>query len=182
MVALENKFFRYAIIFSAAFHVFLLSLFFLIKVDWKYKLTEFTEIAFVSREKQAIKKISDKNNNRNLIPDKDQTTSPSTVVNLPQRKMLEFEQPLLKLMDINKKINSDDDRVLLGIKHADNRIEMTDVFSVKRAGGQKLTAMTGGGLSVDEQIIPKSSQMNVDEANSKMQYKSDGQDSRRIGG
>ena len=156
MMILREKSSRIAIIVSIVLHLMALLLFFLIKLNFLPEIPEFTEITFVSGTSRLF--ASPPPGQAATTPTtEDENDEASEIVNLPIRKMLEDEQPELKVADEEKQIPDEDTQTIPAIDHANHRTDLAESLLEIPQNDEKVTANPSEGMTADDKLLPSTS-------------------------
>ncbi|UCE05459.1 MAG: energy transducer TonB [bacterium] len=177
MMMLREKSSRVAVIISILLHIIFLLLFFLIKLNFLPEFPEFTEITFVSGNNKLF--ATPIPIEAALIPTtmEDQQKQTSEIVKLPIRKMLEDEQPQLKVVDQGKQIPEEDIQTILEIEHANNRKDLAESLLKTPANDEKELANPVESISLDDKLLPSTSK--ATESSGQTPYHIEGQAASR---
>jgi TonB family protein len=157
MMMLREKNSRLAIIISILLHIILIWFFLLIKLNLKIEFPEFTEITFVSGENRLF--VSPTPTEAAQLPaavENQQEQTPE-IVKLPIRKMLEHEQPQLKVVDRTMQIPDEDVQTIPEIEHTNNRKDLTESLLKTPANNEKEIAKPTESISPDDKLVPSTS-------------------------
>lgn len=176
MTILREKTSRTAIMVSILLHLIFLLFFLLIKLNFLPEIPEFTEITFVSGTSRLF-----------ATPPPGQAAPPPTtedqndeateMVNLPSRRMMEDEQPQLKVAEPAKQIPDEDVQTIPEIEHANHRTDLAESLLKIPDNDKKVTANPKEGLTSDDKLIPSTSI--ATEASGETPYQIEGQAASR---
>ncbi len=157
MMSLRDKTARTAIAVSISLHLIFLLLFFLIKFNLIPKVPEFTEITFVSGENRLFAAPAPISATSSPATTANQSSETSAIVKLPDRKMLEPEQPQLKVVDQSKQIPDEKAQTIPEIEPANDRKDVTESLLKTPTNDEKISANPTEGISIDEKPLPSTS-------------------------
>lgn len=179
-MVMESKNTYFATIFTLIFHLLLLLLFWIVKVDWKADLTDFTEIAFMSGT--TVDEAAALEFDQSLPYDSEKSTeiSGALPLELPERKMLEQELPELKLFESSDKIASQDELILPEAETHNNRENLADNLIPSPSSFEKQTATPRQDLFSREKIVAPSSSISSNATDVSTPYSIEGQAAKRI--
>jgi len=178
MMVLREKNSRIAIITSLLFH-FLLSLLLLVtKINWKIDVPEFTEITFVSGRDRIFATLAANEMMQRPIPVEDQQQEASEVIKLPARKMLEDEEPQLKVIEKTKLIPREEIQDLKDIKLPDNKKEFSDAVLTNPSIEEKEFALPIESITQGDKLFPSTS--TATESIGEAPYQIEGQAASRV--
>ena len=156
MTILREKSSRIAIIVSILLHLIFLLLFLLIKLNFLPEIPEFTEITFVSGTSRLF--ANPPPGQAATTPTTaDQNDETSEMVKLPIRKMLEDEQPQLKVAEQNKQIPDEDVNTIPEIEHANNRTDLAESLLKTPENDEKVTVNPTEGMTSEDKLLPSTS-------------------------
>ncbi len=177
MMVLKEKNTRIAVFVSILTHIILLSIFALIKLTLRLDIPEFTEITFVSGRNEIPAALTAKESAQSSESLTEEQKEASEVVKLPIRKMLDQEEPLLKVTDLTKQIPKDV-QTLPGLNASDNKKERSEALLTGPLINEKETALPAERISPDQKLLPITS--TAMDNTGQTPYQIEGQAARRI--
>jgi protein TonB len=157
MMMLREKTSRIAFTVSILLHLIFLLLFLLIKLNFLPEIPEFTEITFISGDNRLFAPPRPGEATPSPVAIADQSEETSEIVKLPIRKMLEDEQPQLKVADQAKQIPDEDIKTIPEIEHANNRKDLAESLLKISTNDEKVTANPTESISSADKLLPSTS-------------------------
>jgi len=157
MMILREKTSRTAVIASVLLHIVFLVLFLLIRLNFLPEIPEFTEITFISGNSRLFAIPLPKEAAQPPVTTAEQPGETSEIIKLPIRKMLEDEQPQLKVADQAKQIPDVDVQTIPEIEHSNNRTDLAESLLRTPANDEKQTANPNEDISAADKLLPSTS-------------------------
>lgn len=147
MMKFRDKPARIAIIASMLGHLVMLLVLWLIKLNFIPEVMEFTEITFVSGENNLFAALPSGNIAPQPASSEDQLEGAATIVQLPERRLLEDEEPQLKVAEKSKQIPGDEVQTLPKIEPSKNHHVLAESLIKIPPPDEKIVATPAEGVT-----------------------------------